>query len=46
MFDVFQTPYLAHYPRVAAYTLLVFKTDFDEYYWIVVGVAFKGTASS
>lgn len=46
MFDVFQTPYLAHYPRVAAHTLLVFKTDFNEYYQIVVAVAFKGAAPS
>lgn len=43
MVDVFQTPYLAHYPRVASHTLLVFKTDFNEYYWIVMVVAFKDT---
>lgn len=29
--DVSQTPHLAHYPRVAAPTLLVFKTDFSGY---------------
>ncbi len=46
MFDVFQTPNLAYYPRVAAHTLLVFKTDFNGYYRIAVAVAFKGAAPS